>query len=807
MGHPPHGIGRDIRRIWGKLGYGKWPLIPHPLICHMFDTAMVAMRLWTVALGPQLRRELETAFAPLGDARAWVALLCGLHDLGKCSPTFQGVRLEEAISFLGPDSKEAASVRHAAGGPHRGYRADTHHARITAVYMHDIVKAWGAPHATARMIAEALGGHHGMIPSPAAIQDARNAKGHLDPDVWQPWVDDHVDQLITMLGLPEPTTLAWQQVRFSLVAQLALVAFTSVCDHVASDLKKADHAGIDVDLGAYVDESKRTQNAKVDRLHWSPWIPPSDTRFDALFASVKNPFPIQRTVESVIAQITEPGVLVVAAPTGEGKTKAALQALTHFIKVLNLDGFYFALPTRASSNQAFAVASGMLADLDHDDPLRLLHAKAKEGFEQSLRDGELPRPRGIDQDGETNDGAKDTQFFVNSQGLLAPLGIGTVDQALKAVLKSRYAYMRLAGLAGKAVVFDEVHGYDVHMSTIFERLLQWLGRLRVPVILLSATLSHGQQHRLIANWHAGARGVPVEAVDVPSVEDARYPRVVWAGASSKSLTVEEPGTSELNGERQVHIPHVDWDERASWAVDQALQGRNVAMIHNGVQDAIEAHASVRNANAERGLDLPEPVLLYGNVPDRQRAEAKVLDALGRGKSRPKGLIVMGTQLLEESLDVSFDAMISAVAPVDALIQRAGRLQRHGRTTQEPLTMALTGVVENGRRITFKARVYAKAVLLRTWALLRERPFINCPNDVQSLIDDVYDTPENIAYPPQWRRERDIAELNLRKMLAKGTYHPRVSRVPFPSPDRALYEMTYHPRGSQTRPQVLREDDQ
>src|SRR5207248_6281763 len=83
------------------------------------------------------------------------------------------------------------------------------------------------------------------------------------------------------------------------------------------------------------------------------------------------------------------------------------------------------------------------------------------------------------------------------QALLAPFGVGTIDQALLAVLQTRHVFVRLFGLAGKCVVLDEVHAYDAYMTTLMERLLRWLAALGCPVMLLSATLPRDKRVKLL----------------------------------------------------------------------------------------------------------------------------------------------------------------------------------------------------------------------------------------------------------------------------------------------------------------------
>ena len=102
------------------------------------------------------------------------------------------------------------------------------------------------------------------------------------------------------------------------------------------------------------------------------------------------------------------------------------------------------------------------------------------------------------------------------QALLAPYGVGTIDQALLAVLQTKHVFVRLFGFAGKCVILDEVHAYDAYMTTLMERLLRWLATLRCPVVLLSATLPKEKRLALIRAY---------TGKELPEPEHKNYPRI------------------------------------------------------------------------------------------------------------------------------------------------------------------------------------------------------------------------------------------------------------------------------------------
>ncbi|MFI0937413.1 CRISPR-associated helicase Cas3' [Streptomyces sp. NPDC021020] len=788
--------------MWGKAGVGGRP---HPLICHALDTAAVTEVLFDVAPGPHCREELLAALGPLGDGRGWAAVLCGLHDLGKCSPTFQALRSDLARDLL--PREVAADVLWQAENRGPGKRADIHHGILTALHLKRILRGWGASLQTAKSIAWALGGHHGVVPLSASVQQARYAIGGRGGRWWDAAVESLVAHVADLWGLPDPKGLPWGEVRLSPQAVVTLAGLASVSDWIASARPQEDYAGSGVDLSGYVAQARRVEFAKVSALRWSPWTAPGNTEFASLFRTVRRPFPVQLLVERAVAGMQGPGIVVVAAPTGEGKTKAALQAAATFVRVLGLRGFYVAMPSRLTSNQVYDITEEFLSDNGGGAALRLLHAAAQEYLKGRSEDAPLV-PRDVDADGQGDGEGLAGEWFAGKKGLLAPLGVGTVDQVLMAGLRSTHVFVRLLGLSGKAVVLDEVHGYDVHMSALLDRVVWWLGLMRVPVVLLSATLPWKRQQELVASWQAGALG-DVGQPGLPAVVgSAAYPRVVWADSSGTPARVAAVDASELNQDRAVRIVRVPFQGHAVWALEQAREGQCVAVVHNLVRCAVDAYLELAEAVAELPEDeRPELVLLHGRLTaaERTAAEAVVRAKFGqRGESgedsRPKRAIVVGTQLLEQGIDVDFDVMVSALAPVDSLIQRMGRIQRHSR--RRPLVLALTGVEDAGRKVVFPpytTSVYDELVLLRTWAVLRDRERVNCPGDVQELVDSVYGDAQ-VPCPPEWRsqwgRAAAVHDRRRRRHESEAVW----LRLPQPRRDLQVEELTQRP-GSARRTRI------
>ncbi|WP_422646903.1 CRISPR-associated helicase Cas3' [Actinoalloteichus caeruleus] len=800
---------------WGKAGKGD-KLDPYPLLFHLIDTAAVARRLLPVLLGPQARAELVRGLAPLGDPETWVAVLCGLHDLGKYSPAFQALQRELAIArFAGfPVERYFSSINR-----HRRQlgRTDLPHGQITALHLRRLLTEWGAHAETASVLAAVLGGHHGVQPDSASMgQSAVTLRQH-GGETWRRWRDAFVVDFLGLHGLAIPAPDQWGQVRLSWTAAVTLAGLTSVSDWIASDKRGFPTANARISPKEYVHgKVAELADQAVRSLRWTPWRPPSDTRFHRLFppdrreaGGVVAVRPVQQAVEQTLQGKDRPGVLVVEAPTGEGKTKAATQAVATLINQVGaalregsvdvghrLSGFYWGMPSRATSDQVFRELAALLADLDPELRLRLLHGSADLSLaamglrERSTADALNPTEVGDGVERETS--AESREWFTRKRGTSAPLAVGTGDQALLAAIRSRHVFVRLTGLSGKVVVIDEVHGYDVHMTGLLGRLMMWLGALGTPVVLLSATLPHRQKDLLVRSWLAGRTGEAVTRIR-PLSQSTAYPLVTWVEAAPAEVReFRECGLSPLNRARRVRLtrfPEVEkWRLDVAALLDLVGDGGCVAVIHNLVR-RVEDTARRLRAVVEQlpEAERPEVIEITGTLTTKERAvtEQRLRDLVGPGGTR-RPCVVIGTSVLQEGLDLSFDHIVSDLAPVDALIQRAGRIQRHGDIElPERLllpTLHLTGVAETGRGPRYPpytTLVYPEHLLQRTWALIGDRSWLASPDDVRDLVDRVYGEPEAVACPPGWEAGWAAAatKLSRKDFLVEG----EVSTLYLPAP--------------------------
>lgn len=775
----------DDAPVWGPWGKAGNAAQPHPLVCHAIDTAAVAELLYDVLLGPQIRRALEAGLAPLGDPRRWVAVLCGWHDIGKCSPVFQAMREDLAVEHVGEEVRKLLErLRPSASDP----EVRTVHGTMTAVHLTRFLAEQQANVVLRDALAYGLGGHHGSFLSSHEVQKAAERSAHHGE---QPWYELRCKIASTVAGLwrlDEPPTQAWAAASLDVPAAIGLAGLASVSDWVASASANFRWAALPVgDLDDYAQQAREQAATAVgETLRWQRWTPPADTSFSALFG--RPPRSLQRAVEGLVAERDEPGVLLIEAPTGEGKTHAGFQAAATLARRLDLPGMYFALPTKATAAQVHTELADSAAGLDLPEVPNLVQSG-------------LPDQSCVDEDGH---GAQEGQeWFTRKAGLLFPVGVGTIDQALQAAIRSRHVFVRLTGLSGKVLVLDEVHDVDAHMTTLLRRLMWWCGHFGIPVVLMSATLPADDREHLIAQWRAGRNGLgPRQALPRPS--EAGGQQVVWAGADGKTVQ-REFELSAINRQRApVAVHECSEADLVDWLRDKLFTGGCALVIRNLVRDACAIERIIRE---EIATWEHQPVLsfLTGQTPRGQRVETEnwLREQFGPHSRQRPHAIVIGTQVLQHSLDIDFDLLASDLAPINELIQRLGRIHRHPRTEQRvsaapQLALLQPPAGKDGPEFAQGLHtVYHHALLLRTWSLLTERSELKLPEETAQLVHEVYCDPEQLQGPRRQRWEKAARSMTRQdehdESKVRGFYLTALR------PTDSLRHMTSHPTvASRTR---------
>jgi CRISPR-associated endonuclease/helicase Cas3 len=357
------------------------------------------------------------------------------------------------------------------------------------------------------------------------------------------------------------------------------------------------------------------------------------------------------------------------------------------------------------------------------------------------------------------------------RGLLIRLGIGTVDQVLLAAQSVRFGPVRLAGLAGRVVVFDEVHAYDLVMNRLLERVLEWLAQIGCCVVLLSATLPPATRRSLAEAFARGLRGGDPSPDAATPVQAEGYPRVTVVTSAGESVTTpprSRPRPAD-GGEvtlRRLALRLGDDDGRDARrlaaeidALTASDRWGRLGMVCNSVDHAQRVYRVLTKHFA--GDDRVQVLLFHSRFPraDRERREAEVLRLFGKQhrEARREGLVLLvATQIIEQSLDIDCDLLITEFTVVDLLIQRLGRMRRWLGTPRPgwagtPVAWLidpgcdLNGIPALGE-VAFVYDRSAPAVLLGSWLELRGRDRLRLPDEVPGLVARVYDAVEQPVPP-------------------------------------------------------------
>lgn len=757
-----------------------------PLWQHMDDAADVAGLLWDEWLSPSVRRLVAEAL-PGGedDARRLVTWLAAAHDVGKATPAFAvqvGVladRMRRAGLAFGPMVQ----------ADHRMLRHEVAGAAILDRWLDERA---GLGRLDRPQLTDVVAGHHGTFPPPAAVQDAPGRPHLMGDELWAVVQDALLDRAAARTGAAERLP-EWRGLRLPQVAQMLLTGVVVVADWIASG-----ETFPLLPLGVVPPVDDRPAPSDRARRGWAEvslgggWIPPPvdddvTARFAARFPWLgAGPRPVQTLAVDAAATMSARGLMVIEAPMGVGKTEAGFLAAEVLAACTGAAGCFVALPTQATSDAMFRRVRAWLEHLPaeggcRDVTVALLHGRAglNEDYQQLRRASRTRGPLYDDgpdgPDAARGGGARllrasvSEWFTGRKKAALAAFGVGTVDQVLFDALVVRHLVLRQLALASKVVLVDEVHAADVYMSTFLDRALEWLAAAGAPVVLMSATLPAERRADLYLAYERGRRrrlGLPELAAEGEAAfrsvlaGDVGYPVVVTTGEDGPSVQVAPRGTGEG---RRVAVRRLPDDLPALIALleDRLRDGGCAVVVRNTVRRAQETFDALERVFGPDELTLAHAQFL---AADRAANDAALLARFGppgEDVRRPPRHVVVATQVVEQSLDLDFDLMVTDVAPVDLVLQRAGRLHRHGRGDGEaerprPVREAelhLTAVDWSTDVPTFERgaeAVYGRWPLLRALAVLAPHldaaPLV-LPDDIAPLVQRAYGP--GAVEPPEW----------------------------------------------------------
>ena len=741
-------------QFWGKTaragaavaGQPDW----HPLAYHALDVAAVAEAL--LAADPSLTQRLSTAVGlPPGLARGWVVRLAALHDLGKFALSFQGLNCEWWDKWSGGSANPPRYLhRHDALAR---VLLDDDNDRFQAALGPDIPLSPWAPWLLAST------SHHGRpvdVPASALSDD-------FPPEVLAAAVafTRDVFQVLGPYEAEAHPTAHPREVRAALKRTSWLVAgMTIAADWLGSNTAWFPFHAPTLELAQYWRNiAQPAAQRAIAAADLSPILPRHPPRFDRLFPGF-TPTTLQAHADTL--PLPEgPSLHVIEEATGGGKTEAALTLTARLIAAGRATGVYIGLPTMATANALYTRIADFtqrwFAGADDTPELMLAHGQRKLAqamIEQKRRaNAEAYGP------GESTATRTASAWLQEStrRTLLAQLGVGTVDQALLGALTVRHQALRLYGLARSVLVVDEVHACDAYMLVTLKTLLEAHAAQGGSAILLSATLPLVMRRELV---DAFAKGAALQ--NTPRAESAAYPLVT--SVSVAGLT-ETPVACRESCVRRVGFQRLSsTSDAGNLLVEAAESGQCAIWIRNTVGDTIHAAAAL---SARLG---PSRVMLFHArfcLGDRLAMEARILEHFGKCSTAAQraSWVVVATQVAEQSLDVDFDVMVSDAAPIDRLVQRAGRLQRHDRGVRPAPVLhvvappATDDAGPEWHRATLGDGRFVYNDVGQIWRTLRWLQIhggFSLPGDARALIEAVFGDKAALPLPPALTHASDQA---------------------------------------------------
>ncbi len=665
-------------RYWGKASSSEDDdLSFHLLPYHCLDVAAVGREL--LRNDKRLRCMLtDITGVEEGVIGNWLMLFLALHDVGKFSEGFQNLRSDLFLKLQGRSSGKSYSVRHDS----LGYL-------IWKKRLWDVVWTKGflgldSPENEKRSwertfdcFAQAVTGHHGKPPEKEGANNLRLSFNRYFGTVETAASEEFVSDVGKLFRRGEMTqfSLSPKELRGSIQrASWLLAGIAVLSDWIASGYYPfyMEPMSLETYWHQYAGSGAKEAIEKAGIL---PAEANRNSSFGSLFPSIDNPTPLQNQAAHCLVK-SGPQLFILEDLTGSGKTEAALILASRLMNDGRGSGIYVALPTMATANAMYDRLSLAYRKLftDNSIPSLVLAHSARHlsgAFRKSIlvQDGRTDYSYGKGEDSAT---ALCSSWIADNRkkSLLADVGVGTLDQALLAVLPSRHQSLRLLGLSRHILIVDEVHAYDSYTLMLLKNLLRFHSAMGGSAILLSATLPIGVKQDLIDSFSEGM-GI------TPGSLNKREAYPLFTHLSSNKM-IEAPVETRASTKSSLDINFIHDSEKVEGIiVDSTSSGRCVCWIRNTVDNAIDAYEALKGR-----IDPSRLILFHARfaMGDRLSIEEKVLNAFGKtsASNDRKGKVLIATQVVEQSLDLDFDVMITDLAPMDLIIQRAGRLHRHRR---------------------------------------------------------------------------------------------------------------------------------
>lgn len=692
---------------------------------------------------------------------AWI--LCW-HDIGKFSGSFQQLYRNDNLSDANNNLSEYERIPHAS----LGFWLWNH-------YLNDFPELLPPSALPPRKLRRAVAlwmplatGHHGRPPVP--LQELNNFR-QQDKDAAHDFILA-VRPLFPLIEVPA----CWDDDEgIELFNHLSwfISAAVVLADWTGSSTRFFPRLAAEMPVEEYWQLTSRQAKNAMSVFPPAPAVA-EFSGITSLFPFIQYPTPLQQ--KAVELNVNQHGaqLFLLEDVTGAGKTEAALILAHRLMARGKAQGIYFGLPTMATANAMYErMAKTWLALYQSDSrpSLVLAHSARRlmDRFNHSIWSDDLTGSEEPDENQPFAQGCAAWFADSNKKALLADVGVGTLDQAMMSVMPFKHNNLRLLGLRNKVLIADEIHAYDAYMSKILECVIEKQAQDGNSTILLSATLSQQQRDRLISAY---ARGVKRQ-VQAPQLGYGDYP---WVTHVSGNTLISQHVHTRKEVERSVNIGWLHHESACIQRIEKAVgEGKCIAWIRNSVDDAMRSFRQLLSG----GLVSSDNLTLFHSrfaFDDRQRIENQTLELFGKsGCVQRGGKVIIATQVIEQSLDIDVDEMISDLAPVDLLIQRAGRLQRHirdrdgvpktaGKDEREPPVLhILAPEWDDAPQETWFSEAMRNSAWVypdhgRLWLtqrILRAQGKIQMPQAARLLIESVYG--EEVEMPAGFAKTEQAQE--------------------------------------------------
>ena len=759
-------------KYWGKADNdGNY----HLLVYHCLDVAAVG-KVWMeqspgfVKRGSTASGISETAFVE------WVLFFLALHDVGKFDVRFQN---------LCPDLREKLQNREKVDTTYKPRHDQRGLEFYNEFLFHHISTSFFADFTHCDLLreffllfAQVALGHHGIPPKSEDLQKVPEAITYYTNILHQLILSQESVESVTSLCKDEDLFDSIESSFKHFTWQLA--GFTTICDWIASGDEAFVFCSDERDLQAYFSDAYKNATVAVNRAEIIPAVISKKQGMQHLFPKFANtPTPLQKYCNETLVT-GAPQLHILEDVTGSGKTEAALTLASRILGAGGGRGCFVALPTMATSNAMYERMAKVYSKLYKDGSrpsLTLSHGSRhlSETFYKSYSDNlnTLPHESKVVDEDQDEGKAHCSQWLADSskKALLADVGVGTIDQVLLAGLPVRYQSLRAFGMGQKVLIIDEVHAYDAYMLRLLENIITAQAAFRGSMILLSATIPFSVREKFCNAFSVGL-GIDAEQLKQKDV----FPLVT---------SVTEQGVHEKGVEtrksvaREVVVELCDSIDEIYELIEKSISdGKCICWIRNTISDVTASFEELQNRGVEK-LDMFHSRFALN---DRLTIEKRVLKRFGVNSTLDgrRCQVLVASQVVEQSLDLDFDVMISDLAPIDLLIQRAGRLHRHEREDRgKPVFYVHTPKDTNEPNAKWYAEAFTNArwvyrdvaLLWLTKEILKKKKRLKMPEDARCLIESVYDrnySKDDEMIPPEvfsYSEDEAWADTMNRKSLA------------------------------------------